>query len=212
LKISSKSTCVAPRPSATGIFWVTTPITGKKYSVIHFRAGRFREPTGAFRSPSPVFDSVRGIWRFVRAFFTPCGQSARPCARFPFCAEGLSPRAGQLPVRAEDFGLRAGVFEIRAGNNPNRVAIEPVAVAERRPKIARSFNCGWSCPKPVKPRLGGRRMAKDSVVPPGLGFIGRAKPAVETAGYCQPRCRRWGWPVWPPARTAGKGSRRATTW
>jgi hypothetical protein len=26
-------------------------------------------------------------------------------------------------------------------------------------------------------------MAKDSVVPPGLGFIWRAKPAVETVGY-----------------------------
>jgi hypothetical protein len=52
-------------------------------------------------------------------------------------------------------------------------------------------------------------MAKDSIVPPGLGFIWRAKPAVKTAGYCQPRLRRWGGVVWLPTRMAGKGSFRS---
>jgi len=55
----------------------------------------------------------------------------------------------------------------------------PVFSHEVATENSRSFNCGWSCPKPIKPQRGGRRMAKDSVVPPGLGFVWRRNPQLK---------------------------------
>ena len=134
-------------------------------------------------------------------------KGSRRLARRGKAAEGRRPprrfaRAGMLAHAPASWRAPA---PWRFGLLPWPAALKQVA--ERRAKIARSFNCGWSGPKPNKPQRGGRRMAKDSAAPPGLGFIWRAKPAVETAGYCQPRrWRRWGWPV-SPTRPAGKGSR-----
>jgi hypothetical protein len=105
-------------------------------------------------------------------------------------------RAFTLRPRLPGFTARANGGK-RIAPSAARRAASGFVVAARRPKIARSFNCGWSGPKPIKPQRGGRRRAKDPVVPPGLDFIWCAKPAVETAGYCHPRRRRWGWPILP---------------
>ena len=56
--------------------------------------------------------------------------------------------------------------------------------AERRPKIARSFNCGWNENKHPKSRRDERIVA-----PAGLGCFARLTP-VETVGYCRLRLRR----------------------
>jgi len=57
---------------------------------------------------------------------------------------------------------------------------------------------------------GRQRRKQDSAVPPGLHLFWNTKPAVETAGYCQPRLRRWSRPVLRLMRTARKGLRQST--